>query len=1105
MSTARAKATEAMDLVATYLDTHDVDLLDRVQTALDEATALDAGDALVLAARSRLIRHQANTTNRDLLEEAADLAGRADDACAADDPDRPAIEREIVRSFGEWGHELYTRLATNRVVEFPDHALTLLERVVALLPAGATDRPGWTAILANILRSRYLSRRDPADLERSLALYEEVVALAPENSQVLEWKHSLACVYRTRFIRDPAAFPHDLGRAIAILEEVLARLSPDDVLRAEVLTNLAHALYDRSQRFASAETQATDRTIEVAEEALATAPAHLRSGLYVTLAEARLDRYRSDPRHRAADLDRAIDELELAVDSSVPGEREELNRRVTLALALRDRYGARGKAHLDDLDRALEICEDVVARSGDGHPDRASHLGILGVSLLDAGLAGPRPDQLERAVHVLEESLDLVPTLHPTRSYRLNSLASALFHRYEHTHDTADLRRAMQLVLEAVEVDRKLLRDAGLSDRYHADRARFLTLLVNRLVGITGDSRESIDLAVEAVVTWRRVVDDTPVADEELPERLTRLAAVSTVVLAAERRTATPDAIADAERVPVVESAPWRIAREVMARCDPYQTIATAVSFLDGLDAADQGLEADEVLAACVSIVENLNDVARNLPTRRRATTMWAQLPVLGSRLCTMLLERDRHTDAVRMLDLTHTVAIDHLLDLAAERVERLRRSDAEAARSIEQLAQALDEHHEGARFGDDPPEIGPLRQIAERLADVTTSRLDAANIPAAPTIRIDAQRDRGIAFVTVGDRVTLVELPDLTLRWVEQQVTAIDALHDQVRDDLRRIGRGEPPLDPTSCSLLALRQTLRSTMLALGERMWQPILRATGLTGDVCVVAAGNVQRLPITTALLPTKLVGPDGISIRSETFLPRKLRARLVPAAGLASPPTGERRSDDVEALRLAAGRAEFQDAQLDHCAAFCRRTDLRFRTVALRDVVAPEAHQPAFALHVSSHALAHPTDPDASALMDDRRREITFRDILGRDRGHRVVLLPSCSSAAANDALPFEHLSMATAFLLAGSAGCVGALWPLLDSGAEWFCEWFYREYAASGALDDPADAFNDAIISMHDELGRSKDQERFGDDLPTAWRGVPVNGIETITALAYFGV
>jgi CHAT domain-containing protein len=106
-----------------------------------------------------------------------------------------------------------------------------------------------------------------------------------------------------------------------------------------------------------------------------------------------------------------------------------------------------------------------------------------------------------------------------------------------------------------------------------------------------------------------------------------------------------------------------------------------------------------------------------------------------------------------------------------------------------------------------------------------------------------------------------------------------------------------------------------------------------------------------------------------------------------------------------------------------------------------------------LHVAAHGLMNPQEPEKSGLVlslfsEDGKRipgYLSLPDILAEQRPFRLVVLSGCQTGAGKPLLADPSLSLASAFLRAGSRTVVSSLWKVDDEATSETMKFFYRAY------------------------------------------------------------
>ncbi|KAJ2930645.1 hypothetical protein H1R20_g6447, partial [Candolleomyces eurysporus] len=181
-----------------------------------------------------------------------------------------------------------------------------------------------------------------------------------------------------------------------------------------------------------------------------------------------------------------------------------------LANVFRDCAGQIGS--LTDLDKAISLHREALQLRPSPHPDRSFSLDNLGHALLDRHwLTGTMAD-LEEAISVYRKALELRPLHHLLRSDSLDNLGGVLLSRHKRTGSTADLKVAISLFREAL----------GLRPSPHPNRSFSLNGLGAALVDCHRLTRTMADLE-EAISLLREAIRLRPSPNTERSYSLTHL------------------------------------------------------------------------------------------------------------------------------------------------------------------------------------------------------------------------------------------------------------------------------------------------------------------------------------------------------------------------------------------------------------------------------------------------------------------------------------------------------------------------------------------------------------------------------------------------------
>ncbi|TEY33873.1 hypothetical protein BOTCAL_0660g00010 [Botryotinia calthae] len=165
-----------------------------------------------------------------------------------------------------------------------------------------------------------------------------------------------------------------------------------------------------------------------------------------------------------------------------------------------------------DLDRAIEIAQEALDLTPQGHSNRPERLNNLGNRLFDKYSFTSEKADLDRAIEIAQEALDLTPQGHSNRPTLLNNLGSYLSTKYSFTSEKADLDRAIEVTQEAVD----------LTPQGHSKRPTLLKNLGNHLSTKYSLTSEKADLD-RAIEVTQEALDLTPQGHSNRPTLLNNL------------------------------------------------------------------------------------------------------------------------------------------------------------------------------------------------------------------------------------------------------------------------------------------------------------------------------------------------------------------------------------------------------------------------------------------------------------------------------------------------------------------------------------------------------------------------------------------------------
>lgn len=265
-----------------------------------------------------------------------------------------------------------------------DRALDLLTDGLARLATGSPQRPRAMVDTAVALSERHSVVGDPADLDRGIELLEEarscLAATAPDRASA---SVQLALALYRRF--EVSGRLDDLNRAIDLLTTVVGTARAGEVAAPTWRVNLGTALIQRHRRAGDAAD--LDRAITTYEQVLDVEGVD-RYAVTNNLGNALRERARGTPARAEAvpaDVDRAVELLQVAVELCAPGSVRRAATSANLAAAAHERYHLRGDEA--DLRLALDASDVAVGTTTNTDADAARRW--FGRAVLLDAVGGP--------------------------------------------------------------------------------------------------------------------------------------------------------------------------------------------------------------------------------------------------------------------------------------------------------------------------------------------------------------------------------------------------------------------------------------------------------------------------------------------------------------------------------------------------------------------------------------------------------------------------------------------------------------------------------------------------------------------------------------------
>ncbi|KAG8905015.1 hypothetical protein FRB99_000806 [Tulasnella sp. 403] len=368
------------------------------------------------------------------LEDAITFARKAVDGSR----DNPVLCSDALDTLGRAHRTIFGEAGK---VEHVEMAVEAFEEAVDLCPPTHPDRPMRLNELANILHIRSQISANVKDLDRSISLKEQVLAISPLSDRSLDLSN-LASSLHTRF--EATSSLADLDRAIELSEESLELASPSDrPLRLRGLATSLRTRFLNTVNFADLE-----RAVMLLEQALVL-PQSIedRCVCFSELGVSLWTRYQE--RRNVVDLNRAITLQEEALGLCSPTHIHRSTYLNGLAVSLSNRF--RLNKDVVDLNRVIELQEEALALLPPNHVHQPIYLSNLATSYDGRFGLNDDLDDLERSISLRKQALDQYPPTQSDRYCYLIDLADSLSKRFKRKRNIADLDRSINVAQSAFE------------------------------------------------------------------------------------------------------------------------------------------------------------------------------------------------------------------------------------------------------------------------------------------------------------------------------------------------------------------------------------------------------------------------------------------------------------------------------------------------------------------------------------------------------------------------------------------------------------------------------------------------------------------------------
>jgi hypothetical protein len=307
------------------------------------------------------------------------------------------------------------------------------------------------------------------------------------------------------------------------------------------------------------------------------------------------------------------------------------------------------------------------------------------------------------------------------------------------------------------------------------------------------------------------------------------------------------------------------------------------------------------------------------------------------------------------------------------------------------------------------------------------------------PVVHLATTTEAGLALILHprSDAVIPVELPGLT--------------SGAARAMAARFGKAAADRDTGACDEIC-------------RELWQLVMRRLvgplhGF-GHTVLIPGGQLSALPWHAAAAP----GDHGDQVVDSLAISYAPNVRSLRAARAALAARAEARGP-VRAVVVdqpAPSRLARLDTGAEIAAVLARHSD----RLQVTQMPGPDATVEALlkaisrfqVVHFTGHAIMHPTDPLAGAMVMAHDRPLTIRQLMARGPGPaRTAILSACHTASAGEILPDEMINFPTALLRCGFSSVVGSLWQSYDKPSAMLMDAFYQEWQCR--QDSPSEALS----------------------------------------------
>ena len=918
------------------------------------------------------------------------------------------------------GAMLSRRFERTGSIDDINRAVNVASQAVEATPQNHPDRAALLRNLSNRLRERFELAGSSDDLNYAISVASQAVDATPQGSPDRAGQlNNLGNWLYVRFER--AGSLDDLNCAINIASQTVNATSQDHPYRAACLNNLGSYLSTRFMHTSLMED--LNYAINIAGQAVNATPqdspdrpSRLSNlGNWLGL--------RFEWTGSIDDLNSAINNTGQAVDTISQDDPDRAVCLSNLGMWLGKRFEQTGS--IDDLDHAIDFTNEAVAATQD-YRNQAIQLNNLGIWLSLRFERTSSTDDLNRAVKVASQAANATSQDYSHRAGYLSNLGNILSLQFERTGCIEDLNQAINITSEAISI----------IPQGHPYQAVYLNNLGNNL-SMRFDKTGSIDDLNRATDVASQAVDATP---QNHPDRAGRLNNLGNKLIT---RFKQMDSIEDQNRALLSYREGWRC-----YTAPPSIRIYSAQQAARIFASQEDWENASQLLQEAISLLPTLSPRSLKHTDKQH---MLADSAGLASMAAAIFLNAGKDAfRALQLLEVGRGVIAGLLMDMRGD-ISNLQRKHASLANEFISLRDELDLPEEKLPSPSFCNSISlwelqakRRREVDQRFSELITMiraqpgfngflRPPAADelISAAglgPIIIVNLSSYRCDAFLVEGNRISVLELPGLTVDEVQKR--ALDLQLSRKSGSLCLA-----PLLEWLWNIIA-----RPCLDALGFRepvsdsnwprvWWIP----TGLLSQLPLHAAGHhakgssetvLDRVMSSYASTVKSLIHGRGRQLHlQESARPVSDHALLVAMRETPNLP--------------ANGSLPFTVDEVSIVRDLCPSLQLQPIIPSLRKDNVLQELKACRIFHFAGHGHSDLTEPSQSCLLleDWKTNPLTVGDL----RDHRLQENPpflgflSACSTGANKAVKLadEGVNLINAFQLAGFRHVVGTLWEVLD--------------------------------------------------------------------------